>query len=169
MVPDAGIHAHCGTLSFAAAFARQVSDFHGAAAIEQRLAKLPDRARAARQRMLFDQGIAAPIVPESAKAHDKMLGDIETALVAGPWLAGQAYSLAECAILPYILRLEKLGLAAMWAGRPKLADWYARAKARPSWQSAIVAFPSSGEPDYDDDLVARKVDVWPPVKAMLAA
>jgi hypothetical protein len=46
-MPDDGLHAACGTVSFAAAFAGQVLAFHGRAALDDRLAKLPDRARGA--------------------------------------------------------------------------------------------------------------------------
>jgi glutathione S-transferase len=168
-VPDTGIHAACGTVSFAAAFAGQVKAVHGPAALKERLAKLPDRARAWRQQQLFDHGLDAPFVPDALKLYDKMLADMEKALTAAPWLAGGDFSLAECAISPYLLRLDRLGLAGMWSQRPKVADWYARLQARPSWAEAITAFPSAGEGDYDDDLKSKGRDLWPKVKSLLAA
>jgi glutathione S-transferase len=168
-VPDVGIHAACGTVSFAAAFAAQVKAAHEPAALAERLAKLPDRARAWRQQQLFDHGLDAPFVPDALKLYDKMIADMEKALARGPWLAGDAFSLAECAIAPYVLRLDRLGLDAMWAGRARVVDWYARVRARPSWAKAITAFPSAGKGDYDDDLKSRGVDVWPKVKTLLAA
>ena len=42
--PDDGLHAACGTVTYAAAFADQVLAFHGRKALDDRLAKLPDRA-----------------------------------------------------------------------------------------------------------------------------
>jgi hypothetical protein len=68
-----------------------------------------------------------------------------------------------------VLRLDRLGLARMWDQRPRVADWYARLQARPSWAEAITAFPVAGSGDYDDDLKAKGVDVWPKVKTLLAA
>ncbi len=168
-VPDDGLHAACGTVSFAAAFAAQLVSFHGMPALEARLAKLPDPARADRQRALYEKGLDAPIVKDAMRLHEKILGEIEKTLAQGPWLAGDEFSLAECALAPYVLRLERLGLAKMWDGRPNIADWFARLKARPSWNAAIVAFPSHGSPDYDDDLAGRGLDVWPKVKTLLAA
>ncbi len=168
-VPDDGLHAACGTVSFASAFAAQLVRFHGMPALEARLAKLPDRGRADRQRALYEKGLEAPIVKDAVLLHDKILGEMEKAIGDGPWLAGTEFSLAECALAPYVLRLERLGLAKLWGERPRLDDWYARLKARPSWDNAITAFPTLGGHDYDDDLRARGIDVWPKVRALLAA
>jgi glutathione S-transferase len=168
-VPDAALHAACGTVSYAAAFADQVKANNDPAVLKERFAKLPDRARAARQQQLLDKGLDAPLVADAVKLHDKVLGDMEKALADGPWLAGQEFSLAECAIAPYVLRLDRLGLARWWDNRPRVSDWYARLQARPSWAEAILAFPANPRNDYDDNLKAKGVDVWPKVKALLAA
>jgi len=168
-VPDAGIHAACATVSFAAAFAEQVKAANDPAALKERLAKLPDRARAWRQEQLYAHGLGAPFVPEAVKLHDKMLADMEKSLPGGKWLASDEFSIADCAIAPYVLRLDRLGLAKWWDNRPRVADWYARLQARPSWAEAITPFPSLGKGDYDDDLKSKGIDVWPKVKAMLAA
>lgn len=167
-VPDAGIHAACATVSFAAAFAEQVKAMNTPEALKERLTKLPDRARAWRQEQLYAHGLGAPFVPEAVKLHDKMLTDMEKSLSQTKWLASDSFSLADCAIAPYVLRLDVLGLSKWWDNRPHVADWYARLQARPSWAGAITAFPSLGKGDYDDDLKSKGIDVWPKVKAMLA-
>jgi glutathione S-transferase len=118
---------------------------------------------------LLEKGLDASFVADAVKLHDKVLGDMEKTLSSSAWLAGDTFSLAECAIAPYVLRLDRLGLARMWEGRPRVADWYARLQARPSWSAAITAFPVTGQGDYDDDLKSKGVDVWPKVEALLAA
>jgi glutathione S-transferase len=137
--------------------------------LKERLAKLPDRARAWRQEQLLEKGLDASFVADAVRLHDKVLADMEKTLASSAWLAGDTFSLAECAIVPYILRLEKLGLARMWERRPRVADWYARVQARPSWAEAIAAFPVLGNGDYDDEMRTKGVDSWPKVKALLAA
>ena len=114
-VPDDGLHAACGTVSYGAVFGQQVVAFHGKEAFHERIAKLPDRARAARQTELIEKGIEASFIPDHVRLHAKVLKDMESALQNGPWLAGDAFSLAEAALLPYMWRLERLGLANMWA------------------------------------------------------
>jgi glutathione S-transferase len=168
-IPDAALHAACGTVSYAIAFGPQMKSMNSLAALKERLARLPDRARAWRQEQLLEKGVDAPFVADAVKLHDKVLADMERTLAGSPWLAGETFSLAECAIAPYVLRLDKLGLAGMWENRPRVADWYARLRARPSWAEAIAAFPVRGDGDYDDDLKSKGIDVWPKVKALLAA
>ncbi|MGH7003366.1 MAG: glutathione S-transferase family protein [Alphaproteobacteria bacterium] len=167
-VPDAALHAACGTVTYAAAFVRQIKAANSPEALRDRLAKIPDRARALQQQQLLDLGLDAPFLAGAVKLHDKVLGDMEKALSAQSWLAGADFSIADCAIAPYVLRLDRLGLERMWDHRPRVADWYARLRARPSWAQAIVPFPSLGAGDYDDDLKSKGIDVWPKVRALLA-
>lgn len=90
----------------------------------------------------------------------------------GPWLCGDAFGLADIALLPYVWRLERLGFAAMWADKSHVADWFARAGARPSWRAEMEAYPSLvhlDEDDYDDDLVSRGIDLWPKIVPMIEA
>ena len=54
----------------------------------------------------------------------------------------------------------------MWAARPRVADWFEPRAGAPKLDEAIAAF----QPDsYDDQLRKRGIDVWPQVKALLAA
>jgi glutathione S-transferase len=55
---------------------------------------------------------------------------MEEALSRGPYLAGSAYSLAECAVIPYLLRLELLRLNALWDRHAGVGDWWQRMRAR---------------------------------------
>jgi hypothetical protein len=53
---------------------------------------------------------------------------IDDAIKDGPYLAGDTYSLADVAVIPYILRLELLRLSRMWDGRPSVAAWWERVR-----------------------------------------
>jgi glutathione S-transferase len=163
-VPDEGLHFACGTVTYATAFVDQVRSHYDLAAWEKRLTTLPDPARAARQRQLFVEGMAAPFVRDAVLLHDKVLADMEKTLATSAWLGGAEFSLADIAVTPYVTRLDRLGLEGMWAARPRVADWFARIQARPSFAAAITAFLPG---DYDDELKKRGVDVWPQVAKML--
>jgi glutathione S-transferase len=52
-------------------------------------------------------------------------------MASGPHLAGDAYSLAEAAVIPYILRLELLRLIPLWDKNPGVAAWWERLRNRP--------------------------------------
>ena len=58
-----------------------------------------------------------------------------TSLKRGPFLAGDAFSNADCAVIPYILRLELLKLGGMWEQYPAVRRWWARMRERPSVKS----------------------------------
>lgn len=165
-VPDDGIHIACGSLSFAAIFARQLQSGFDPEALEQRLNSMPDQNRAARQRQIMADSFDVPFVRDAIKAHVKMLDDMETGLEAGPWLAGDTFSLAEACITPYVERLDRLGLAPMWNKRPRVAAWFDQVRARPSFDAAFTSFPPT---DYDDLLRDRGETVWPAVEKVLAA
>src|SRR5262249_57200723 len=67
----------------------------------------------------------------------KLLSWMADSLARGPYLAGDSFSNAECAVIPYILRLELLRLEALWAEYPAVADSWARMRTRPSVKAAI--------------------------------
>ena len=165
-IPDDGLHVACGSVTYASAFAPQLRENHSREEWEERLKKLPDRSRAARQRQILEQGFNAPFVKDAILLHEKVIRDMEAALAKGPWLAVDEFSLADIAIIPYITRLDRLGLDGMWADRPNVTRWFAAMQARPSFDTAITAFRSNA---YDDELKKRGIDVWPQVSALLAA
>lgn len=58
---------------------------------------------------------------------------MEAALAGGPWLMGDAITLADFCMAPLIDRADDLGLAHLWADCAGVIDWFARIKARPSY------------------------------------
>ena len=164
-LPDEIVHMACATVSFAISFGQQLKRQAGAG-LEARLQKMPDPARRERQRALIEKGIETPFFRDHIKVFDKAFGEMEAQLGKTKWLAGDGYSLAEAEITPYIERMDRLGLAGLWQpDRPRVADWFARIKARPSYQTAITDFPPM---DYDD--TGRDgLKNWPRIKQLIAA
>ena len=66
----------------------------------------------------------------------KALDVLESALPEGGYLAGE-FSLADICYAPYLQYLEDMGIGAIIGARPKVAAWWGRIKARPSWRNAI--------------------------------
>jgi glutathione S-transferase len=162
-LPDDILHTACATVSFAISFGRQLKQRAGAG-LEERLMKMPDPARRERQRALIEKGIEAPFFRDHIKVFDKTFAEIEAQLGKTKWLAADAFTLADVEITPYVERIDRLGLAAMWDQRPRLADWFARVKARPSF-AAIADYPPT---DYDDTGRDGRKD-WPRIRELIAA
>jgi glutathione S-transferase len=162
-LPDDILHMACATVSFAISFGQQLKQQVGAG-LEERLMNMPDPARRDRQRALIEKGIETPFFRDHIKVFEKTFAEMEVQLAKTKWLASDMYTLADAEITPYVERIDRLGLAAMWANRPHVADWFSRIKARSSFR-AISEFPPT---DYDD--TGRDgLKHWPRIKELIAA
>lgn len=161
---DEGLHAHTGVLSGSLAFRHQYLK-KPPEELEAHLDRIPDPARRARSRQNIELGIDAPAFPATIRRFDKLLADMEAALESGPWLAGADYSLADIAYTPYAARLEHLRLDRMWESRPRVAGWFERVKARPSYESAVDGWLNEA---YLPLMREKGEEAWPRLAAMLA-
>jgi glutathione S-transferase len=66
-----------------------------------------------------------------ARTLDRMADAI--AASGGPWLMGARPTLADVAVMPAIVRMADLGLAAMWAGKPAIGRWHEAIRAHPAY------------------------------------
>ena len=87
-------------------------------------------------------------------------------MASGPYLAGDAYSLAEAAVIPCILRLELLRLTPLWDKSPGVAAWWERLRNRPSTQATIFNRMTDADWAPFKNLAP---DPWPQVKGPLQA
>ena len=137
---DDYLHAACSTLTFALIFP-PVFAKKTQAERDAYFAAMPNPAYRERQQLSVEQGLDAPHVPAAARAYDKYIGEMETALAASPYLAGPSYSLADTAATPYVFRAEALGLDKLWVGkRPRVEAWCERIRKRPSFSRALTAW-----------------------------
>ena len=103
---------------------------------------------------------------ESLAHHRKLLAWMADSLEDARFLAGDSFSNADCAVIPYILRLELLKLGGMWDAYPAVAQWWARTRTRPSVRAAI--FDRMSETDWAP-FKNLAPDPWPKVQTLLKA
>ena len=164
---DDGLHFAIGSISHAAAFMPYLKKSMTVEQIEERLKRMPDKGRSARQIELLHRGLDAGFVRDGLKLYDKSIGEMEVALERGPWLFGEQFTLADIALIPYIERVDRLGMSRFWEPhRPRVTAWFARMRARPSFATAIDAFAPVG---FSDMLKVEGIDLWPQVERALAA
>ena len=132
VLPDQGIFPACATISFAIAFRHQYLE-RGEAEIAKFLASKPDPVSREQMRKIIYQEIDAPPVIDALRVHEKALASMEKQLGHSKWLVGDEYTLADIALLPYVVRLDHLTLGWIWDKRPGVARWYAAAQARPGF------------------------------------
>ena len=64
--------------------------------------------------------------------YDSVVGEVAKQLSKTQWLAGNCYSLADTAMIPYICRLEHLAQEWLWeedSTRTQICGWLSRCKA----------------------------------------
>jgi glutathione S-transferase len=133
---DEGVHAATGTVSLCIAFRDQHLE-RDPKEVQQYLANLVDPARRERVAHALEFGMDAPGFAPALKRFVRLISDMDAALAGGPWLAADAYSLADQAYAPYLARLELLGLDDMVKARPRVAEWWVRLSARPAFQDGV--------------------------------
>jgi glutathione S-transferase len=108
---------------------------------EQRAARIdgmPDPSRRTKFRALMESGLESPLIVDALVAFTRLYRDMEKALASRPWLAGEAFSLADSGQVSFFYRLEMMQLAGLWREHfPRVTDWFERCRARPSFAEAI--------------------------------
>ncbi|HRE43668.1 MAG TPA: glutathione S-transferase, partial [Terricaulis sp.] len=134
---DAKVHGWVGILTMAIS-TRHEYLAQGPDGVAKAVDQSPDVNKRRFKRALIELGVEAPFFAEAVIDVDKFLGKMDEALAHTGWLAGDAYSIADIALAPYIARFNFLGLAPFWADRPNLLAWFERISARPSFRKAII-------------------------------
>jgi glutathione S-transferase len=161
---DEGVHdAGIAILSFGLAFRHQYLT-RGEAG-KAMLESIPDPAKRERRRDVIEKGLDSPHFHIAIERLLTLYRDMDNALAQHAWLAGDAYSIADAAFTPYVVRLEHLDVMGLLDPTPRTADWYRRIKARPSFQAAIVQW----ENDKYLELMKRQGrENWPKIKEIMA-
>jgi glutathione S-transferase len=162
---DKYVHNSCMILTFATAF-RPAFLKMAAEEWQAEISKTPIKRRAEYKRSVIEHGLDSEFVVEALAHHKKLLSWMADALKSGAYLAGSGFSNAECAVIPYILRLELLKLSHMWEQYPAIADWWTRMRARPSVKTALLDRMSETDWAPFKNLAP---DPWPKVQALLQA
>lgn len=116
-------------------------------------------------RSWYDSDVASPLLHQSLRAYDDFINDMETALAETPWLAGDAYSLADIDVIPYLWRLSNLQLDMLWAHRPRVTDWFARVTSRPAFKTAII---DTALPQWIDGMRKAGLKARPTLEPVIA-
>jgi glutathione S-transferase len=162
---DDYLHAACSTVTFAIAFRKGLLK-KTPEELEARFAAMPDPAYRERQRLSIQHGVAAPHVPPAIANYDRYIGEMEAALAGTPWLAGEAYSLADVAATPYLNRAAMLGMDRLWVGRrPRVEDWFARIRARPSFDAAVSKWLTDVDRERFD---IRRDEIWADIERVMS-
>ena len=161
---DERLHPMTSVLTYCASHRHTILDNNTPDQVEAIIDQTRDPVKRKRKREWIELGIEAPSAREAVIEFEKTLTDMEQALARRPWLAGDAFSLADVAMMPYLNRLSMLRMEAFWAGCAHVADWFARVRTRPSFAPALIDIVPE---DLARSLAVNGAKSWPKVEEML--
>src|SRR5271170_5304550 len=162
---DEYVHNSCTILTFATAF-RPAFQKMAPEAWQAEINKTPLKRRAEYKRSVIEHGLDSKFVADALAHHRKLLSWMADSLKSGRYLAGGSFSNAECAVIPYILRLELLKLDGMLDCYSSVAEWWARMRTRSSVKAAIFDRMTEADAAPFKNL---EPDLWPKVQELLKA
>jgi glutathione S-transferase len=132
---------------------------------EANLAAIPDPVERAIRRSVIENGVAAPEFAGALGIFLDTLDDMERSLADRAWISGDGFGLADATLLPYVLRIEHLGMDPLIdrTTRPRVADWLGRVKARPSYATAVEAW---APPAMVEMMRSNGKTAWPEIEPL---
>ena len=142
---DEDLHPACGAVTFVCSHRHTVLKNLGEDGLKEFLASTPEFSVTSdwkSQKDAFTRyGFAAPGATEKVKLYDSYLFKMEHALKDGNgWLVGNAFSIADIAMTPYVNRLAMMSMQGMWEGGrlPKVTSWFTRIQALPNFKGCLI-------------------------------
>ena len=135
---DEGLHAGITAISFSAMFRermRSMTDEQRA----RRWRNIGDPARSDRDRSVYAHGVDSPHVYNAIAAYESAFEKLEKTFAHGRgWVMGDAFTIADIVLAPYMARLDYLTLLDVWTGeRPGVAAWWGRLRERASFRAQL--------------------------------
>jgi glutathione S-transferase len=106
--------------------------------LQAMIEQIRDPARREGRRAVLAEGVHAEAFRTALGQYLGVMKQANDLLAGGPWVCGGQFTLADCALVPYVLRLDHLGQKGMIDKLPNVARWYDAVQQRPSWQTAIA-------------------------------
>ena len=162
---DDDVHPAVGVTTYATVLRHQMAEMKTPEEMTEHFARIPDPARRGRQQSVHDDGIDAE--PAAAALHqlDIVLDLLDRQLEGSDWIAGDAFSLADCAAAPYVLRLHMLQFSGLWVGRrPNVESWFQRVSNLPNFKNIVVDQIPKSLADLFREFGAQS---WPKVEAIV--
>ena len=135
---DDALHPAAPTVTFAIG-ARRVMLAQPDEVREAGINGIQDPVERATRRSVLANGVKAPEFAGALGIFIDTIDRMERELGQSRWLSGERLGLADISIVPYVLRIEHMGMDPLLdAGvRPRVSDWLTRFKARPSFEVAV--------------------------------
>jgi glutathione S-transferase len=165
---DEELHPACSAITYVVSHRHTILR-NGAGDFEDFLARGGSEGVAARtlKWQWIQHGLQAPGAADKIRLYDACLHKMEKALEGRDWLVGEAFSMADIAMTPYVNRLAALSMDGMWAGGrlPGVERWFEEVRRRPAFHPGFVEWMPQG---LSDELRENGLRSWPDIRALLS-
>lgn len=127
---DDEAHPAIGILTYAIVLRHQMNEIKTPEELEAHFQKITDPGRRQRQISVHEQGLKSPNAGTAVGMFKKVVELLDESLNGTDWLAGDAFTLADAAAIPYMVRADAIGLATLWRDKPNIQAWFQRAVGR---------------------------------------
>ncbi|MEM7018613.1 MAG: glutathione S-transferase family protein [Pseudomonadota bacterium] len=134
---DDALHPACGILTYAIGVRPGLLK-RPKEEVDALVNQIPHAGRRAVRRSVVDNGVRAPEFRDAMAAYLGLFDTANAMLEGNDWLAGANFSLADCAFMPYVIRLDHLNQRAEIEKRPNVARWYEAIQQRPAFEGAVA-------------------------------
>jgi glutathione S-transferase len=144
---DEGLFEGAMEISFSAMFRERMKNMPEDIR-QKRFRNVGDPRRTDRVKSTYELGVQSPFVVHGVAAYERAFGHLEHALAesGGPWILGADPTLADISLMPFVARLDYLGLLDLWTmDRPRVQQWWAHTCAWPSFKSGLYDLISEAE------------------------
>ena len=167
---DEDLHPACGAVTFVCSHRHTVLKNLGPEGAEEFLASTPPLSVTSDWKSQKDSfvryGFDAPGATEKVKLYDTYLEKVETALADSRWLVGDAFTIADISMVPYVNRLAMMSMRGMWENNrlPNVENWFARIEALPNFKKCLIDWVPE---ELTNDLRENGTKSWPEVAKIL--
>ena len=167
---DEDLHPACGAMTFLCSHRHTVLRKLGKEGTEKFLASTPEFSVTSDWKSFKDaiirHGFDAPGAVEKVKLYDSYLHKMDKALEGNDWLVGNAFTIADIALTPYVNRLAMMSMRGMWEGGrlPNLERWFKAIEARKHFKPCFIDWVPE---DLTNDLRENGIKSWPEVAMLL--
>jgi glutathione S-transferase len=156
------IHAAINTMTFSTVRRDKILATHTPEEITAMIAKMPNPKAAAKRKDLLKYGLTSSYVVNDFYVLRQLFDDMQNTLEKTTWLVSKDYSMVDTALIAYIDRLDRLGMAGFWEERtPAIGKWLAASRARPSYENGINRFIAAKDAENMRNAGNKK---WPEVE-----
>jgi len=125
---DEEVHPSVGILSYAIVLRHQMNSLKTPAEMKLHFENIVDPMRRDRQQRTHADGLKAPSASVALQTLCKVVDLMHELIGNNKWLTGNTFSLIDACAVPYMVRMQNIGLSSIWQDKEEIGIWLTRVR-----------------------------------------